>query len=54
MISCLPKQAFREGSCLSNNVIERHIQIINEKVHEKCTLGIAVSLRGKYKTKWRQ
>lgn len=42
------KDAFQEKKIyLSNNAMERHIQIINEK----CSLDIAVSLRGKFKTK---
>lgn len=43
------KEAFQESSCLSSNATEKHIQAINVK----CSLGIAVSLRGKYKTKWK-
>lgn len=44
------KEAFQEGSCLSNNATEKHIQAISVKY----SLDIAVSLRGKYKTKWKR
>ena len=44
---------FQEGSCLSNSATlstVTHIQTIDAA----CSLDMAVSSKGKYKTKWRQ